>query len=264
MSPQLQARSAHRHNEEEMRGPWSILPIADTLLERRSSTTTRLGMPFVVAELDDLFGGAEPMTGTVTNRARQFWQTYVSSTESGITYASTPRPAREEVQRLRDEIARRTRLTRQQIARAAGVDRRSMSAWVKGDATPSAEKLERLQILADVVRDIDASEPGRSTEVLLSRSGGRDLLDHIAAGRITHARAWLALQGAAPSVTVVHRRSTKRPLHQNALDAYLRGALQPLGRATTIRPESDYEQDLSQAERLMPAEPVRRSRRGYR
>jgi len=264
MSPQLQARPAHRHDEVDMGGPWSILPIADALLERRSSTTTRLGMPFVVPELDDLFAGAERMTGAVMSWTRQFWQTYISSTESGITYASTPRPVREEVQRLRDEIARRTRLTREQIARAAGVDRRSMSAWVKGDATPSADKLERLQILADVVRDIDATELGRSTEVLLSRSGGQDLLDHIAAGRLTHARSWQSLQGAAPSVTVVHRRSTKRPLHQNALDAYLKGELHPFGRATTIRPESDYEQDLSVADRLMPDEPVRRSRRGYR
>lgn len=264
MSPQLQTRPAHPHDEVDVGGPWSILPIADTLLERRSSTTTRLGMPFVVPELDDLFAGADQMTGAVTRRTGQFWQTYISSTDNGITYASTPRPMREEVQRLRDEIARRTRLTREQIARAVGVDRRSMSAWVKGDATPSVDKLERLQILADVVRDIDATEPGRSTEVLLSGSAGHDLLDHISTGRLTNARAWQSLQGAAPSVTVVHRRSTKRPLHQNALDAYLKGELQPFGRAATIRPELDYEQDLSAADRLMPDEPVRRSRRGYR
>jgi transcriptional regulator with XRE-family HTH domain len=264
MSPSLQVLPTDRQNEADAAGPWSILSLADTLFGQNPSTTTRLGMPLVRLELDDLFGGAERMTGAVTSWGRQYWQTYVSSTDSGITYTSTPRPVREEVQRLRDEIARRTRLTREQIARAIGVDRRSMSAWVKGDATPSEEKLERLQILADVVRDIDATEPGRSTEVLLSRSRGHDLLDHIAAGRIAHARAWQALQGATPPVTVVHRRSTKRPLHQNALDAYLKGELQPFGRAATIRPESDYEQDLSKAEDLMHDEPVRRSRRGYR
>lgn len=264
MSPQVRARAASSQHAAGVAGPWSILPIADTLLERKSSTTTRLGMPFVVPELDDLFAGAERMTGAIADWGRQFWQTYVSSTESGITYTSAPRPVQEEVQRLRDEIARRTRLTREQIARAVGVDRRSMSAWVKGDATPSVEKMMRLRILADLVRDIDATEPGRSTEMLLSRSGGQDLLDHIAAGRPTSARAWQSLQGLAPSVTVVHRRSTKRPLHQNALDAYLKGELHPFGRAATIRPESDYEQDLSAADRLMPDEPLRRSRRGYR
>jgi transcriptional regulator with XRE-family HTH domain len=222
-------------------------------------------MPFIVPELEDLFAGAERITGAIADWGRQFWQTYVSSTESGITYTSAPRPVREEVQRLRDEIARRTRLTREQIARAVGVDRRSMSAWVKGDATPSVEKMMRLQILADVVRDIDATESGRSTEVLLSRSGGQDLLDHIAAGHVSNAHDWKGFQGAAPSVTIVHRVPVgKRPLHQKALDAYLRGELRPLGRATTLRPESDYEQDLAEADRLMPDEPVRRSRRGYR
>jgi transcriptional regulator with XRE-family HTH domain len=201
-------------------------------------------MPFVVHDLDDLLLGAERMTGGVVNWSAQFWRIDVSSTETGITYASTPRPVREEVQKLRDEIARRTRLTREQIARALGVDRRSLSAWVRGEATPGADKLERLQLLADVVRDIDATESGRATEVLLSRSGGQDLLDHIAACHFAHPRDWRAFRGS-PSVTIVHRYSAKRPLHQNALDAYLRGELRSLGRASTIHPESDYEQDLT-------------------
>ena len=264
MSPQIRARPSARLNDPEVEGPWAILPIADTLVERRTSTTMRLGKPFVVHDLDDLLVGAERMTGGAVSWSDQFWRIDVSSTETGITYASTPRPVREEVQKLRDEIARRTRLTREQIARALGVDRRSLSAWVKGDSTPGADKLGRLQLLADVVRDIDASKPGSATEVLLSRTEGRDLLDHIAGGRLVHARDWRAWRGAAPPVTIMHRQPAKRPLHQNALDAYLRGELRPLGRAATIRPESAYEQDLARAERLMPDEPVRRSRRGYR
>ena len=264
MSPQVHARPAPRPDELDAVRPWSILALADTLFERKSSTTTRLGMPFILEDLDDLLLGAERITGASVSWGQQFWQTYVSSTETGITYSSAPRPVREDVQKLRDEVARRTRLTREQIARAIGVDRRSLSAWVRGVATPGADKLERLQRLADVVRDIDATESGRATEVLLSRSGGQDLLDHIAAGRLGHARDWKVLQGAAPSVTIEHRPARKRPLHQRALDAYLRGELHPIGRAATLRPESDYEQDLAQAERLMPDEPVRRSRRGYR
>ena len=264
MSPQVQARPTARQGDPELEGPWAILPIADTLIERRSSTTTRLGMPFVVRDLDDVLLGAERMTGGAISWSDQFWRIDVSTTETGITYASTPRPVREEVQKLRDEIARRTRLTREQIGRALGVDRRSLSAWVKGESAPGADKLERLQLLADVVRDIDASEPGSATEVLLSRAEGQDLLDHIASGRFAHARDWQLLRGSSPSVRIVQRLSAKRPLHQNALDAYLRGELRPLGRAATIRPESDYEQDLARAEHLMPNEPVRRSRRGYR
>lgn len=262
MSPQMRARPAVRHDVTEDVGPWSILPLADTFFERRVSTTTRLGMPFVVGDRDDILLAAEAMTGASAGWERSFWQMYVSSTDSGITYSGTPRAVREEVQKLRDEIARRTRLTREQIARAVGVD--PLSDWVKGGATPSTEKLGRLQILADVVRDIDATEPGRSTEVVLSRSGGQDLLDHIAAGNLRHARDWRVFQGAAPSVRIMHRTPAKRPLHQKALDAYLRGELRPLGRAPVLRPESDYEQDLAEADRLMPAEPERRSRRGYR
>lgn len=264
MSPQVHASRASRHDDSDPGGPWSILPIADTFFERSSSTTTRLGRPFVVRDLDEVILGAACMTGAALSWASQFWRIYVSSTETGITYVRTPRPVREEVQKLRDEIARRTRLTRGQIAQALGVDRRSLSAWVKGEATPGTDKLERLQLLADIVRDIDATEPGSATEVVLSRAGGKDLLDHIAAGHFAHARDWQALRGSAPSVTSVQHRSTKRALHQNALDAYLRGDLHPLGRAASLHPESDYEQDLSQADRLMPAEPVRRSRRGYR
>lgn len=264
MSPQVHARPRAHFDDPEFEGPWAILPIAGTLAERSSSTTMRLGMPFVVHDLDDLLLGAERTTGAAVNWIDQFWRIDVSSTDTGITYENTPRPVREEVQKLRDEIARRTRLTREQIARALGVDRRSLSAWVKGESAPGVDKLGRLQLLADVVRDIDASKPGSATEVLLSRTEGQDLLDHIASGHLAHARDWHAWRGVAPSVTAVRRRSAKRPLHQNALDAYLRGELRPLGRAATIHPESDYEQDLSRAERLMPDEPVRRSRRGYR
>ena len=264
MSPQVHARPNTRFDDPEFEGPWAILPIAGVLAEQRSSTTVRLGIPFVVHDPDDLLLGAERMTTAVVNWTDKFWRIDVSSTDTGITYGSTPRPVREEVQKLRDEIARRTRLTREQIARALGVDRRSLSAWVKGESTPGPDKLERLQLLADVVRDIDASKPGSATEILLSRSGGQDLLDHIASGRLAHASDWNSWRGVGPSVRAVRRRSAKRPLHQDALDAYLRGELRPLGRAATIRPESDYEQDLSQAEGLMPDEPVRKSRRGYR
>ena len=263
MSPQLQARPGYRHDDPETSEPWAIVPLADALFERQPSTATRVGMPFVVSDLDDVLFGAERMTSASVGWASQFWRTYVSSTETGIRYSNAPRAVRDDVQQLRDEIARRTRLTREQIARAIGVDRRSLSAWVKGEATPSPDKLERLQLLANVVRDIDTTESGRATELLLGRSHGHDLLDHIAAGRFSRAQDWRRLAGTAPPVTIEHRTAS-RPLHQRALDAYLRGELHPIGRATTVRPESEYEQDLAQAEHLMPDEPARRSRRGYR
>ena len=145
-------------------------PIADNLVERKASTTTRLGMPFTVPEFDDGLVGPEGMIGSLASWGRLFWQADVTSTERSITYLAVSRPVREEVQRLHDEIARRTRLTRHQIARAVGVDRRSLSAWVNGEVTPTIEKFEGLQLLAEIIRDIDVTEPGRSTEILLSRS----------------------------------------------------------------------------------------------
>ncbi|WP_298212351.1 helix-turn-helix transcriptional regulator [Ferrimicrobium sp.] len=264
MSTRIPARSSSHLDGSGFGEVWEILPIADTLVELRSSTTARIGLPVTRNDLDySLFGGGSITSGAFHHNY-PLWHIDVTSTDTGITYESTPRPVREEVRKLRDEIARRSRLTREQIARAVGVDRRSLSAWVKGESTPSTDKLKRLQLLADVARDIDLSKPETVTEILLSRSEGRDLLDHISGGRLTHARNWPTLVGVTPSVKVVHRRTAKRPLHQNALDAYLRGELRPLGRAATIRPESDYEQDLDRAEYLMPDEPVRRSRRGYR
>lgn len=59
-------------------------------------------------------------------------------------------------------------------------------------------------------------------------------------------------------MTGEHRTAGKRPLHQRALEAYLRGELHLIGRANTRRPEADYEQDLAQAVpyRVTPAVPV--------
>ena len=110
MTLQVQARRSASARRTDRSGPWSILLLADALFERKPSTTTRLGMPFVVPEVDDLVRGAERVTGAPFSWGRQFWQTYVSSTATGITYSSPPRPVREDVQKLRDEIARRTRL----------------------------------------------------------------------------------------------------------------------------------------------------------
>ena len=63
MSPQVQVHQAPPRDDFEMSGPWSILPIADTLLERKSSTSTRLGMPFVIHDRDDLLLGSDAITG---------------------------------------------------------------------------------------------------------------------------------------------------------------------------------------------------------
>lgn len=60
--------------------------------------------------------------------------------------------------------------------------------------------------------------------------------------------------GSGSSATITSGSQKKPPFSQQALNAYLRGELHPLGRSTTRRPESDYEQDLKRAEHLIPDE----------
>jgi transcriptional regulator with XRE-family HTH domain len=256
------AESPPERGRRDDEAAWSILPIAG-FFTSALPTSTRLGMPFVVRPLDRAPMDTEGMTSAFGSWSRPPWRMHLTATETGITYLAAPNSGPGEVERLRDEISRRSRLTRQQIARAIGVDRRSLSAWVKGEATPGRARFERLQLLAGLVREIEAAEPGRSAEILLRRSDGYDLLDHIAAGRLQVAQNWRAFHGSQ-AVAVAERRPAKPPLHQKALNAYLRGELRPLGRSRTVRQESDYEQDLSMAEQLMADEPARRTRRGYR
>ncbi len=252
MSPQVHGRIANSRHDSEVVGPWSIISFADGLVDLKSSTTTRLGMPFRMSDVDELIVGIEAITGAAANLARQIWETYLTSTESGITYSSQPRPVREEVQRLRDEIVRRTRLTRQQIARALGVDRRSLSSWVNGTSVPAPERLERLRYLSATVREIDALRPGQVTEVLLALRRGGDILDLIAHGSFDRVRNWQTLE---PGHTIVHiaNRQPERnrePLYSAALAAFLEGRLRVPPRARTIRDSAEYEQDLQQADLL--------------
>ncbi len=243
-SPSLDPNSA---------GPWSIVSFADGLVDRQP-TTTRMGMPFRLSDLDELLVSIDEATSAAASFARQFWGTYLSATESGITYAAQPRPVREEVQRLRDDVVRRTRLTRQQIARALGVDRRSLSSWANGTAVPNAERLERLQHLAATVREIDALRPGEATEVLLARRKSGDILDLIARGEFDRARDWQGPASGQSAVQVTKRQvnSPKQPLYAAALAAYLVGSLSLPPRAHTVREPGEYEQDLANAELAFP------------
>jgi hypothetical protein len=54
-------------------------------------------------------------------------------------------------------------------------------------------------------------------------------------------KTWLELAEVAVSAL----EQLDRPLHQNAMDAYLRGDLRPMERSPKVRPESVYEQDPS-------------------
>lgn len=257
---------AHLHpiRDEDLRDavfPFAVVPFGGMLSPASPPTSAELGMrmPSIRGGVEHLFAAGDDVTAAAAIMVERFWGTYLSTTETGITHIAVPRPSSEEVRRFRDEISRRTRLTRQQIARAIGVDRRSLTAWVNGSSVPGPDRLERLRFLAGLVREIDAAQPGRATEVVLARRRGGDVLDLVAAGRFAEAHNWQSMEPAEPSVRVTpcHRAPPKPPLHAAALAAFRSGQLSVPPRARTIREVADYEQDLERAEAIFPDEAPR-------
>lgn len=164
-----------------------------------------------------------------------------------------------EVRTLREHIGRHG-LSKQEIARAIGVDRRSLSGFAKGDIRPSRERLELLRTLADLTDAIAVERPGRVREIVLARRGRLALIDLLAtAGRPILAtwRTWVARSEA--TVLVRRREAQAEPLWAPASRALLEGRLGAPPRAHTIRPASAYETDLSEAVAFV--EPEYRSRR---
>lgn len=248
--------------------PLSVVPFGGLLSSTSPSTNSGLGMrmPPIQSDIENLRASADAMTNATALMVAQFWGSYLSTTDTGITHITIPLPSPEEVRRLRDEISRRTRLTRHQMARAIGVDRRSLTSWANGSIAPGPERLERLRFLSTLVRDIDALRPGRATEVVLARRGGHDLLDLVADGRYSDARNWQRMDSGEPSVHVSPRQTQARklPLYTAALEAYLSGQLSIPPRAPRVRETEDYEQDLAGAEAIFPDERARTRRGRYR
>jgi transcriptional regulator with XRE-family HTH domain len=245
-----------------------LVPFGGMLSTATPSTTTGLGMrvPRLCREIDRLLAAADAMTNASSVVGDQFWTTYVSTTDTGIAHVGLPLAFSEEVRLLRDEISRRTRLTRQQIARAAGADRRSLTSWANGSAAPGPDRLERLRHLCALVREIDAVQPGRATEILLARRRGGDLLDMVAEGRFDQTHQWQSMGTGQPSVHVTARQTDARkpPLFAAALAAYREGKISVPPRARTVRDASVYEQDLDEAEATFPDQSSRARRRHYR
>lgn len=266
MSPVIRHNSRASQSRDEdsesfVVGPWNFISFADGLVDRRTSTTPRLGMPIEINEIENLLAGMGSFTVVISNVGCQYWDTYLSATESGSTFLSAPGPVQEEVQRLRDEVARRTRLTRQQISRALGVDRRTLSSWANGTTIPTADRLERLRYLAATVREMDAIRPNEATELLLAQRWGGDILDLIARNEFGAVRNWQSLEPGRAVVEVKRRTSSsfEAPLYANALAAYLEGRLSTPPRARGIRDSTEFEQDLSEGHELFPDEaPVAR------
>ena len=73
-------------------------------------------------------------------------------------------------QRALAELRSKTELTWGQLARALGVNRRSLHFWAQGER-PSASNLERLMELVEIVRGIDGGDPTETTETMLEPHG---------------------------------------------------------------------------------------------
>lgn len=170
----------------------------------------------------------------------------------------------DEVRRLRDEICRRG-LKHQDVARAIGVNRRSLSGYTSGEINPQPERLEALRLLARLSRDIEAEYPGRVREIVLSERGGSTLLDALAAGRYAVTAAWRTWVVTLRAPVDISPRAIERkdPIWAAALHALAAGRLSAPARAASVRPAATYEMDPEEAQ-IFDEDAVERGRSGYR
>ncbi len=173
------------------------------------------------------------------------------------------RTVAEEVRQLRDAIAA-AGVTRAQLARLLGVDRRSLSGWVNGDVRPGPERLAALRAVASVIAQMQVEVPGRVPHVLLTMRGESTLLDAAATGaaRLESWRTWL--QRVEATSSAVGRPGGSAPLWAAAARALADGRLAKPPRQPVIRTPDTYEIN-PEDEAALFAEPDHQSgRRDYR
>ena len=191
------------------------------------------------------------------------WPMVHSSITSWVTATTPSLPTiADEVRELRDSIVDLAGLTRQEIARSIGVDRRSLSGYVTGEIRPTDERLRMLRELAEVAEWTANRFGERAREVLRGMYSDASPLDLIATGQPATRESLDAiarvLRPASPQLLAVKRRTSHPPLHIHALAVWGDETNQP-ERANTVRDESVYEQDPSEA--AHPPEPPPRPRR---
>jgi transcriptional regulator with XRE-family HTH domain len=124
-------------------------------------------------------------------------------TSSGRRRVSDPPPS----QSVLNELRSRTQLTWAQLARALGVQRRSLHFWARGER-PSATNLERLLRLAGIVRAIDRGNAADTTRALLEpHRDGLSAFALLCEGRDDEV---LELLSVRPSPTVESSRGRRR------------------------------------------------------
>lgn len=205
-------------------------------------------------------------TGPALGFPRDDVYSALSTTQTGfsVSRAGTDSPA-DEIRALQDEIRARARLTREQIARSVGVDRRSLSAWASGATPPSPRRLEALRFLAQLVRDVDLRQPGRAHELLLAvHPGNRDALSAIADGRFDVAERMVTFASGRQAVAVTPTGQRRAVLWTAAAAALLAGRLDRPGRSSVVRDSDTYEMDPAEAHLFAEELEEAPRRRGYR
>ena len=180
---------------------------------------------------------------------------FLQPTSSPASAMSSEYFRSEEVSRLRDQIIDAVGMTRQEIASALGVDRRSLSGFASGEIRPSPARLDSLRLLAKVALHAAARWGERARDVLLSANDGRSLLDRLGSGEVS-TFAWLDSITTATVRPEFERRATRaRPLYE-----VVRGGATP-ARSRVVRDPSTWGQDLSESHAFEEqALPVRRPR----
>lgn len=168
-----------------------------------------------------------------------------------VPYDAPAASPAEEVARLRDRAIEAAGVTKQDVARAMGVDRRSLSGFVAGEIRPSAQRLHALQVLAESAEKAAARFGVRAREVLAHEEHGQSVLDLIAAGRVSLtgeiAAAAADLGLVHQGVVAVRRRPAGRePLYLRARELWADRVDKPTA-GGTVRDLAMYEQDLSRA-----------------
>jgi transcriptional regulator with XRE-family HTH domain len=167
--------------------------------------------------------------------------------------------AAEEVARLRDRVIEAAGLSRQDIARGIGVDRRSLSGFVTGEIRPSELRLRALQVLADSAEWAAARYGVRAKEILREDTAEGAPLDLIASGRMSVIDS---MESAAEAlglvrhgaVTVRTRASNRVPLYLKARETWSNRLDKPIA-GGEVRDPAVYEQELSNAARSRAGNP---------
>ena len=177
--------------------------------------------------------------------------------------APVRRTIAEEVRELRDSIIARTGLSRQEIARAIGVDRRSLSGYVSGEIRPTEDRLRSLRELAEISEWAVDRFGDYARELLRGAAFAKPPLVLIGeretdVRQVLEAGARALRESHSPTITV-ESRPTRPPLHHHALSVWAQESSLP-ERGGAPREGAVYEQDLARAPQSLDSQPIPRRR----